>query len=122
MDKAKRKELIEEFKQIKTYMGVIQITNRTNGKRYLAAFPNLKNKWETIRAQLDMGRHMNSGLQRDWKEFGPEAFHYEILERKEAEEITDIKWEMKQILKPWMAKLQPYGERGYHKEPEDEAK
>lgn len=35
MDKNKRKELLEEYKQIKTYMGIIQITNKTNGKIYV---------------------------------------------------------------------------------------
>ncbi|GAA3314786.1 hypothetical protein GCM10020331_008230 [Ectobacillus funiculus] len=32
MDKNRRRELKEEFKQIKTYMGVFQITNKVNGK------------------------------------------------------------------------------------------
>lgn len=117
MDKKKRKELLEEYKQIKIYMGVIQITNNANGKIYLATYPNLKNKWLNIQGQLTMGRHPNLQLQREWKELGPEVFTYEVLEEKEAEEVKDVRWELKQMEKPWLEKLQPYGDRGYNKLP-----
>jgi hypothetical protein len=117
MDKQSRKELREEYKQLKTMMGVIQITNNASGKIYIAAFPNLKNKWLTIRGQLLMGMHANSQLQKDWKELGHEVFTYEILEEKEADEVTDMRWELKQMEKPWLEKLQPYGDRGYNKYP-----
>jgi N-acetyl-anhydromuramyl-L-alanine amidase AmpD len=119
MDMKRRKELMEEYKQIKTYMGVIQITNNISGKIYIATYPNLKNQWLSIKGQLDMGRHVNSELQKDWKELGPEAFTYEVLEEKEADEVTDMRWERKQMEKPWLEKLQPYGDRGYNKPPRE---
>lgn len=115
MDKKTRKDLKEEYKQLKTYMGVIQITNKKNGKIFVAAYPNLKNKWLTMQGQLAMGMHSNSQLVREWKELGPEAFTYEVLEEKEADDVTDMRWELKQMQKPWLEKLQPYGERGYNK-------
>jgi hypothetical protein len=119
VDKKSRKELLEEYKQLKTYMGVIQITNNINGKIYVAAFSNLKNKWFAIQGQLDMGRYANLQLQKDWKELGPEAFTYEVLEEKEADEITDMRWAVKQMEKQWLEKLQPYGDRGYNKTPSE---
>lgn len=115
MDKSRRKELIEEYKRMKTYMGVIQITNRINGKIFVNSYPDLKNKWLVLQGQLEIGRFVNAELQRDWEEFGAEAFAYEELERKEADEVTDMRWELKQMLKPWLVKLQPYGDRGYLK-------
>lgn len=118
MDKTRRKELLEEYKQMKTYMGVVQIKNNVNGKIFIAAFSNLKNKWLTLRGQLDMGRHANAQLQKDWKELGEKAFSYEVLEEKETDEVTDMRWELKQMEKPWLEKLQPYGDRGYNKLPE----
>lgn len=117
MDKKTRKELQEEYKQLKTYMGVIQITNNTCGKIYVAAYPNLKNKWLTIQSQLEMGMYSNSHLVKDWKELGPEAFSYKILEEKETGEVTDMRWELKQMGKSWLEKLQPFGDRGYNKPP-----
>ncbi|WP_409346744.1 GIY-YIG nuclease family protein [Paenibacillus sp. MBLB4367] len=115
MDKNKRKELLEEYKQIKTYMGAIQITNKANGKIFVDTYPNLKNKWIMIQSQLDMGRFANLQLQKEWKEFGAESFTYEVLEEKEADGITDMRWELKQLEKRWLEKLQPFGDRGYHK-------
>ncbi len=64
-----------------------------------------------------MGRFANSQLQKDWKELGAEAFTYEELEKKEADEVIDMRWELKQMEKPWLEKLQPYGDRGYNKLP-----
>jgi len=117
MDKQRRKELLEQYKQIKTYMGAIKITNTTNGKIFISVYPNLKNKWLTLREQLDMGRFVNAQLQKDWNELGGEAFTYDVLEEKEVKEDMDVRWELKQMEKKWLEKLQPYGERGYNKPP-----
>jgi len=119
MDKSKRKELQEAYKQIKTYMGVIQITNMENGKMFIAGYPNLKNKWMTIQAQLEMGRFVNLELQKDWNELGRAAFTFEVLEQKETGDITDVKWELKQLEKLWLRKLEPYGPNGYNKPPKE---
>ncbi len=116
MDKNRRKELLEAYKKIVVYAGVIRITNQKNGKVFVKAYVNLKNKWESIRAQLDAGRYMNLRLQAEWKEYGPEAFTYDILEQKDAQDITDVRWELGQMEKAWLSRLQPYGERGYHVE------
>ena len=115
LDKNKRKELQDQYKQIKTYMGVIQIKNKRSGKRFIGVYPNLKNKWVTVQAQLQIGRFANLELQRDWNELGPEAFDYEVLEQKDTGGITDVKWEMKIMEKLWLEELQPYGEQGYNR-------
>lgn len=119
MDKKKRKELLEQYKEIKTYMGVIQITNNVNGKIYVTAYRNLKNQWLSIQGQLNMGRFANLQLQKDWKDLGPEAFTYEVLEEKEVDQVIDMRWELKKMGKPWLEKLQPYGDRGYNKPPKE---
>lgn len=119
MDKQRRKELQEQFKQIKTYMGIIQITNTVSGKIFISSCSNLKNRWLTIQSQLVMGRYANFQLQKDWSELGEEAFTYEVLEEKETDEVTDMRWELKQMEKPWLEKLQPYGDRGYNKPPKE---
>lgn len=117
MDKQRRKELIEQYKEIKIYMGVIKITNIVNGKIFITTYPNLKNRWFTLKMQLNTGRHANFELQKDWTELGEEAFTYEVIDEKEVKEDTDTKWELKQMEEAWLEKLQPYGEKGYHKPP-----
>ena len=69
---------------------------------------------------LDMGRHPNSELQKDWNAFGPDAFTYEVLEQKETDEVNDVHWELKKMKNKWLDKLQPYGERGYNKMPRNQ--
>ncbi|MGJ7911649.1 GIY-YIG nuclease family protein [Neobacillus sp. LXY-1] len=115
MDKQRRKQLQEDYKQIKTYMGIIRITNLVNGKMYVASYPNLKNRWLTIKTQLEMGNFPNHQLQKDWNELSEESFTFEVLEQKETTDISDVKWALKQMIKPWLDKLQPYGEKGYLK-------
>ncbi len=117
MDKQRRKELQEEFMQIKTMMGVVQIKNNVNGKLFVAGFPNLKNKWLTISSQLDMGRHPNSGLQKDWKEFSRDAFEFSVLEEKPTDDILDVRFEAGQMEKAWILELGSFGEKGYNKPP-----
>lgn len=115
MDKQRRKELMEQYKEIKIYMGVIKITNTVNDKIFITTYPNLKNRWFTLKMQLNMGRHANFKLQEDWTKLGESAFIYEILEEKEVKEDTDVKWELKQMEEAWFEKLKPYGDIGYHK-------
>ena len=119
MEKSKRKELIEFYKQMDTMMGVYQIRNNMNGKIFISSFANLKSKWLTIRMQLDMGRHPNSELQEDWNELGGNAFSYKVLEERKQEADMDVKWELQQMEKAWLAKLEPYDERGYNKPPKE---
>jgi hypothetical protein len=115
MDKKRRKELLEEYKQFKTYMGIFQITNTVNGKIFISTCSNLKSRWLTIRGQLDTGRYANLQLQKEWDELGADAFTYEVLEQKETDKVIDIRWELEQMEKPWLEKLQPYGVKGYNK-------
>ncbi len=120
MDKQKRKELLEQYKQIETQMGVVRVTNTSNGKVFVAGFPNLKNKWHTMKGQLDMGQHPNSALQRDWKVLGPESFTYEVLEEKGTGDISDVAWEVKRMERAWLERLQPYGDKGYNRQSKEE--
>ncbi|QAY66511.1 GIY-YIG nuclease family protein [Paenibacillus protaetiae] len=117
MDKNKRKELQDEFKQIKVYMGVVLVKNNLNGKLFVSAYPNLKNKWMTMKAQLDLGMFGNLQLQKDWKELGEDAFSFEVLEQFDTEKISDVRWEVKKLEKQWREKLQSYDDKGYHKRP-----
>ncbi len=119
MDKQRRKELQEEYKKMKTYLGVIKLTNTVNRMIFLDGFSNLKNRQFAIEQQLRLGSHPNARLQKDFKEYGKEAFAYEVLEEIATDKVSDVKWEVKQMLKKWLNTLEPYGEKGYNKPPRD---
>lgn len=114
-----RKELKEEFKQIKYKMGVFQIRNTVTGKIYIGSSLDLKAIWHAQKLQLDMGMHQNSDLQKDWKEYGPESFIYEILEEIHESEAKplDYKKEIKALENMIIEDLQPFENKGYNRKP-----
>lgn len=112
-----RKELKEEYKQMKIQMGVFQIKNNINGKIFIGSSLNLKAIWYSQKLQLDMGMHQNSELQKDWLEFGSENFSYEILDEinQIEDKPIDYKKEIKTLEDMIIDDLQPFEEKGYNK-------
>lgn len=114
----RRKELQEQAKEVKTEAGVYQIRNERNGKVFIDSTLNLK----TINGQqfmLQMGSHLNRRLQAEWNEYGENAFVIEVLEvlKKDDNPFADPKDALAKCLNRWFEKLEPYGDRGYHREP-----
>jgi hypothetical protein len=65
---------------------------------------------------LKMGSHRNPALAADWKNLGPEAFRFEVLEAlKPLDEPGYDPGEDLEILEGiWTEKLQPFGDKGYN--------
>lgn len=115
----RRAELRQLYKDEKIQAGVYQIKNTVNQKVLVLSTTNLK----TINGKkfsLEMGSFINKELQKEWKEFGEEAFVFEVLEvlKTEKDEHIDVKDALKKLEQKWLDKLQPYGERGYNKKKE----
>ena len=111
----RKQELKQQYKETKFEAGVYQIKNTKNDKLFIESTMNLK----TIngkRFTLDMGSYQNKLLQNEWREFGAEAFSFEVLEILEIPEegYFDAKDALKKLKEKWLDKLQPYGERGYN--------
>jgi hypothetical protein len=110
-----RNELKRLYKETKTEAGVFQIKNTVNQKVFVDSTRNLK----TMNGQkfmLEMGSHMNQQLQQEWRQYGPDAFVFEVMEVLEIkeDEYIDPKDALKKLEQKWLEKLQPYGERGYN--------
>lgn len=114
-DMDRKKELKQQYKEMKTEGGVYQIKNTKNKKVFVVATPNLKTM-NGRQIELIRGGHKNRQLQEEWKQFGEEAFVFEVLEVLEEKEegFFDKAEELKKLEKKWLDKLQPFGERGYH--------
>ena len=111
----RKKELKQEYKEIKIEGGIYVITNKRNGKKYVASTPNFKTL-NGVKFTLENGLHSNKNLQKDWTQFGKDNFdieHMEIIEKEETESRVGKK-ELERLLEKWLEKLQPYGEEGYH--------
>jgi hypothetical protein len=114
-----KKELTEEYRQMKFKMGVFQIRNVVNGKIFVESSINLDAIWNRHRLQLDIGSHPSAELQNDWKTLGADSFKFEILSEIEHRDDlqVDYKREVKTLEKMYLEELLPYGEKGYNKPP-----
>jgi len=111
----RRKELVQQYKEMKIEAGIYQIKNMENQKILVKVTPDLKTMTGTKMTLLG-GVCKNKLLQQDWNQYGEEAFSFEVLEvLKEKEDgFFDKKEELKKLETKWLEKLQPYGDSGYH--------
>lgn len=117
----RKQELKRLAKETKTDAGVFQVRNTQNGKVWVKSTRDLK----TINGQrfgLELGSHINKELQKEWSQYGKDAFTFEVLEVLEKKETGyfDLKDELKKLEEKWLERLQPYGDRGYNSLKDDE--
>ena len=60
--------------------GIYCLLNTVNGKRYVGASVDVKNRWSAHRCSLRKGTHRNVHLQRAWNRDGEGAFVFQMLE------------------------------------------
>lgn len=112
-----RKEWINRYKEMKFPMGVFQIRNKFNGKVFIGSSINLTAMQNRLKLQLSTGTHPNSRLQKEWNEFGPENFAFEVLSEIKHEDTrteADYKKEAEELAVLFLEEIQPYGDKGYH--------
>lgn len=79
MKNAAKKQLREKAKDHKTTMGVLSVTNTTNGKQYIQGSLHLEALMNKMKFLLNGGMFTNLQLQREWTELGSEAFIFEFV-------------------------------------------
>lgn len=111
-----RNELKRQYKQMKKEAGVYQIKNTSNQKVLIESTLDLKTMNGKL-MQLRWGGHQNKQLQEEWNKFGEDTFIMEVLEvlDEPSEGFFDKEDELKKLKAKWLEKLQPYGDRGYHR-------
>ena len=112
-----KKDLAREYKERKKPAGIIQIKNTANGKALLASSLNLDGTLNSHKFMLTIGKHRNEKLQKEWNEYGPDKFIFEVLETvqvKEDDPDFNVSDELTLLEQIWLEKLQPFGDRGYN--------
>lgn len=111
----RKKELKQLYKETPIEAGIFQIKNTKNQKIFIGSTKNLKTL-NGLKFMLDTGGNRNKELQKEWFEYGKEAFEIEVLEilKKKEEAYFNEKEELQKLEEKWLEQLQPYGERGYH--------
>jgi hypothetical protein len=72
-------------------------------------------------AQLQFGSHQNRDLQKDYNEYGADKFLFEVIDQLEPSDKSPeaMRDDLAALEGLWLEKLQPFGERGYHKPASD---
>lgn len=79
----RKKQLKEEYKQMKTDMGVFMVKRKNNNKYLLVGTQNLKGMMNRVKFQLETGSYPVSELQKDWNESNKSHFEFTVLETLE---------------------------------------
>lgn len=90
MDKEKRKQLQEAYKNRRPQMGVIAITCRATEESFLCACSVTKAGFNRSLLQLGIGSHPNKRLQELWKQYGEAGFDQRVAETLEYENLEDV--------------------------------
>ncbi|GGE68420.1 GIY-YIG nuclease family protein [Priestia taiwanensis] len=112
----RKAELKMQYKEMKTEAGIYQIKNTKNGKIFIGSTRNIKTL-NGKRFELKAGASYNKELQREWNEYGEDAFVIEMVEtiKVDEEKYPNLKKELEKLEEKWLEKLQPFGEHGYNK-------
>ena len=94
-----KKELKDEYKQMKFPMGVFQVKNIGNNKVLIDHSLDMESKWNRHKMELKFGNHRNRELQKDWNEYGEGNFVFEVLSelKKSEKENRNYNAELKTL-------------------------
>ncbi|UOQ49901.1 GIY-YIG nuclease family protein [Gracilibacillus caseinilyticus] len=113
----RKKELKQQYKDSPIDGGIYQVKNTINQKIMIVSTQDFKTM-NGLKFMLNTNSYMpNKLLQQEWNEYGMDAFTINILERldKEDRPFFTVKEELAKLEEKWLEKLQPYGDKGYHK-------
>lgn len=89
MEKARKKELIEAYKNRCPEMGVIALRCRETGESFLGVSKDVTADFNSARVKLELGSHPNKQLSLLWERYGEGGFDFVVLEALECEDPTE---------------------------------
>lgn len=106
-----RKSMIRDYKDTPRPAGVYRVRNSSSGRSLVGSSPDLPAMFNRIQFQLKMGSYPDQELQKDWNDFGPDAFSFEILDRLEpsSDPGCDTAEDLRVLRQMWLEKLAASG-------------
>jgi hypothetical protein len=108
MDKARKREIVSEYKQRKTTGGVYKVTNTANGRYMLKAEVDLQSFQNRFNFNQRMKGCLHPKMRKDFDEFGSDVFVLEFLEEveeKEGESTMGFRDRLKRLEEAWSEKF-----------------
>jgi hypothetical protein len=104
---AAQRELRRRYKEDPPTAGVYAIRNLANGRLLVGGSANPEGALHRHRFELQLGGHRDPLLQQDWKQFGADAFTFEVVDRlkKNADPAFDARAELAGLLALWRTEL-----------------
>lgn len=87
-------------------IGIYQIVNKINNKRYIGSSNHIKERWKQHKGLLKTNRHPNTYLQASWNKYGMDNFQFEILELCD---VNDKQRKEQFYIDKYMSYLRIYG-------------
>ncbi len=102
-----RRAHIRDYKQAFPRMGVYAVRNPQTRHAWLGASRDVDGVLNRIRFELRQRSHRNQSLMREWLQFGPDAFVFEVLDRVKPRDdpAFDYEAELQQLLALWQAEV-----------------
>jgi hypothetical protein len=79
MDRDRRKQLLEEYKNRRPEMGVIAFHCKETGETFLATSKDNRAVFNGIRVRLEANFHLDKVFQERWNRYGKEGFDELVL-------------------------------------------
>lgn len=79
MDRERKRQLLEEYKNRKPEMGVISFCCVATGESFLTASRETKTDFNSTRCKLAANWHPNKRLQELWNQYGEEGFELSVI-------------------------------------------
>jgi hypothetical protein len=80
MDKSRRKELLQTYKEQKATPGIVAVRCTATGQSWTLASPNVEQQQKGLWFQFRMGTFPGNSVQSAWNAHGADAFVFEVLE------------------------------------------
>ncbi|HZG87640.1 GIY-YIG nuclease family protein [Paenibacillus sp.] len=122
MDKARKKELANEYVLARRPAGVYRMVHVESGKSYVGSTPDLPAMENRLPFELNLGTSTKKALLADWRKYGADAFRFEVLETFKPPEdgSYNLVKELERMEAAWLERLQPYEDKGYNRRARDE--
>ncbi|UTP38392.1 GIY-YIG nuclease family protein [Phenylobacterium sp. LH3H17] len=107
MEKSRRRDLVRDYKEIRSRPGVYSLTCAATGETWVGNSRAIDAQVNSIMFSLRHGSHRNRTLQAAWNAHGEAGVVYAIVEALDDEEMTGIgrdTW-LKERLRHWMQAL-----------------
>jgi hypothetical protein len=90
MEKARKREILQAYKEEKRPAGVYALRCAATGEVWVGTSKNIGQQKNSIWFSLRSGGHPNRKLQAAWAAHGADAFSFEVLEEVDQAEMTAL--------------------------------